>query len=218
VTGLKYYEQLDQPNLERSSDRYEYVEKIFFLNMIKRLCGHLAAAGRMDDAMKMIKYFKSGNDKSILFTYMAKKVYELNGDPSTFIYLDSAYASIRTFDFSLLSRFASDARYTYIMLLSEIGSTNLNNNAQQELLDLPEDAKFIGILARVGGVASEGNYYLSYTSIPQSLTESETLQCLTVILMEACKAREKKTGRDMQWKAMDDFFDWGWNYINYIPN
>ncbi|HTQ64370.1 MAG TPA: ATP-binding protein [Puia sp.] len=218
VSGLKYYQQLDQPNLRRSADRYEYIEKIFIQNMIKRLCGHLAATGKMTDAMTMAKQFTSSNDKSIAFTHMAKKVYELNDDPSTFIYLDSAYASLRAYDFSLLTRFASDARFNFINLLSEIGSTTLNNMAQLQLLDLSEDAKFTGILARVGGVASEGNYYLAYTSIPRSLTETEDLQCRTTILMEACKAKEKKTGGDMQWKTMDDFADWDWNYINYQPN
>jgi len=144
-------------------------------------------------------------------------MYEMDADPETFEYLDSAFLFFRKTDYSSLHIFSTDSRNNLIMLLSEIGGESLNNKAREALLDIPESRKFTGILARVIGVAQEGNYYLAYTSIPNSLTESEDLQSRTMILMQACKANEKKKGGDAQWKSMDDFIDWIWNYIDYIP-
>jgi len=218
TNGLKYYQQLDQINLSRSSDKYEYVEKIFILNMVKRLCGNLAAAGKMEDAIKMMAQFSADNDKVIGYVHMAQRMYELDANPQTFVYLDSAYSTFKKTDYTLLPRFSSDSRENLIMLLSEIGSSPLNKKANEALQGISEEFKFPGILARVAGVAFEGNYYLAYTSIPNSLTETEDLDCRMMILVEACKAKEKHSGKEMQWKAMDDFIDWDRNYINYVPN
>src|SRR5579871_58388 len=217
INGLKYYAQLDRPNLNRSYGRYEYVEKIFFLNMVKRLCGNLAASGRMQDAIGMMSQFSNGNDKVEGYVYMAKRVYGLDANPTAFVYLDSAFAAFRKADYSTLTRFSTDSRYNLIMLLSEIGSNALNKRANDALLDISEETKFPGILARVSGVAYEGNYYLAYTSIPNSLTETEDLQCRSMILIEACKAKERQSGKNNQWKSMDDYIDWEWNYTDYLP-
>ena len=103
------------------------------------------------------------------------------------------------------------------MVLSEIGSKAINKKATDALRDIPEARKFFGILSRVTGVAFEGNYYRAYTSIPNSLTESEDLQCRTMLLLEAAKEKEKAR-KETLWKAMDDFIGWYWDYTDYLPN
>jgi len=215
--GLNYYRQLDQSKLRRSSQKYEYVEHTFFFNMVKKLCGNLAFCGKTDEAMRLMVQFPKSNDKVEGYVHMAAKVYESNADPIAFTYLDSAFTEFKRTDYSSLERNSTDSRQNLIMLLSEIGSGSLNKMANEVLLDIPERTKFLGILARVSGVAHEGNYFLAYTSIPNSLSETEDLQCRTIILMEACKSKEKETERNLQWNAMDAYFDWQWNYINYDP-
>jgi energy-coupling factor transporter ATP-binding protein EcfA2 len=215
AAGMKYYAQLNIAGLKKSADRYEYVEQMFCLNMIRRLCGHLAELGNTEPALKMMKVFPENNDKVETYTYMAKKLYEATQNPTAFVYLDSAYTTFMKTDYSTLRLFSTDSRNNLVMLLSEIGSNSLNKKATTVLLEIPQLNKSLGVLARVTGVASEGNYYLAYTSIPSSLTETEDLECRTVILMEACKKKEKNAGENNQWKAMDHFVDWSWNYIDF---
>ena len=50
ANGMKYFHLLDLQNITASSDRYEYLEKIFFLNMMKDLCVNLATTGKIQEA------------------------------------------------------------------------------------------------------------------------------------------------------------------------
>jgi hypothetical protein len=72
-------------------------------------------------------------------------------------------------------------------------------------------------LSRVVGVAYEGNFHRARMSIPNTLTESEDLDCRTQILLEACKKKEALAD-DKHWAAWDRFEAWGWYYVNYLPN
>ena len=103
------------------------------------------------------------------------------------------------------------------MVLSEIGSKAINDNADEILTDIPEIGKYYGILFRVTGIAGEGNFYRALTSIPNTLTESQDLECHSMILMKACRAKERLHG-DTQWKALDDYVDWTWEYVDFLPN
>jgi hypothetical protein len=58
---------------------------------------------------------------------------------------------------------------------------------------------------------------MALTAIPNTLTESQDLQCRTAILVEACKAKERLTGKT-EWKQMDIYRDWFINYNEYYPN
>jgi hypothetical protein len=102
-------------------------------------------------------------------------------------------------------------------VLSEIGSEKLNAHAGEVLRELPENGKYGGVFSRLAGIAYEGNFYRALTAIPNDLTETQDLQCRTIILLEACKAREKIRG-NIQWKPMDDYIDWFLNYTDYLPN
>jgi hypothetical protein len=104
-----------------------------------------------------------------------------------------------------------------IIVLSEVGSKSVNDKVDELLSDVPGDFKFVGIYARVYGIAQEGNYYRALTSIPKTLTESQDLKCRTEILMQACVAKERMEG-NTQWKYFDEFRNWPLNYVNYVPN
>ena len=216
LEALKQYRLLDSKNIRRSSDRFEYLEKTFFLNMLNQLAVNLAANGKMKEAMAIAGKFEGDREKALSYFCISENLYRQNADPSTFTYLDTAYAYTKKIDYSELNANV-DPRYNQIRLLSEIGSKEINEQAGELLRDIPENGKFTGILYRVSGVSHEGNYYRALHSIPSTLTESQDLQSRNMILLEACKAKEKQTG-DRSWRNMDDYIFWTWNYNDYLPN
>jgi hypothetical protein len=216
TSALSYYHDLDLQHIRRSSDRYEYLEKIFFFNMMSQLCMNLASIGMPNQAIDLAEQFSLDQQKVFPYLMVAQHLYQKNANPIAFEFLDSAFAKAKHVDFSKLLE-GIDSRYFTVMVLSEIGSRPLNEEAEIILSEIPDGRKFNGVLARVRGVASEGNYYRAQTSIPSTLTESQDLECRTAILAEACKQDEQLSGQPSKWKPMDDFLDWNWNYITYLP-
>ena len=218
VNGFQYFRLLNQDNITASSNRYEYLEKTFFLNMVKDLCINLAAAGRSAEAIELTGRFPTNEIRSVVYQQMADKVYRRDNDPMAFIYMDSVYSVSKKIDYTNLA-LDMDCRAGQIQVLSEIGSEALNNQADEILKDITQDFKFDGITARIDGIASEGNYYRALTSIPKSLTESQDLICRAIILREDSRAKEKLSrNTDDQWVKFDHYLDWKSNYVNFIPN
>jgi hypothetical protein len=130
--------------------------------------------------------------------------------------MDSAYAAIRKVDFSVeLPRV--DPRYKQVKLLSEIGGQSINKEADVVLREIPEIGKYTGVFLRVAGLAYEGNYYRALTAIPRSLTESQDLRCRSLILMDACRTKEKLAS-NTSWNLMDDYLNWQFTFTDYLPN
>jgi hypothetical protein len=216
ANGLAYFRLLDLKNIKRSTDKYEYLEKSFVLNMIKELSGNLAAAGKTPEAMHLAEYINTNEGRMFCYEVMADRVFRKNSNPEVFVYLDSIYSTARKIDFTNLT-LSSDCRSGQIKILSEIGSQTFNEQADEILRDIPQQSKFDGIISRVDGISGEGNYYRALTSIPNTLTESQDLICRSVILLEDCRSREKMN-QALEWKAFDHYLDWTINYVNFIPN
>jgi hypothetical protein len=214
--GMKQFNFLEKSDLLRSSNRYEYLEKTFFLNMLNQLSVNLAAAGKDEEAVLMSGKFEDDRERVLSYLSMTDRLYKNNANPRSFVYLDSAYVLSKKIDYSIQVQ-RVDPRYYEIQILSEIGSRAINNYASEILRELPEGGKYGGIVLRSLGLAYEGNYYRALTAIPNTLTESQDLQCRTLILLEACKAREKNSG-NTQWKSLDENFDWFLYYTDYLPN
>jgi hypothetical protein len=213
---MKQFNFLEKSDLLRSSNRYEYLEKTFFLNMLNQLSVNLAAAGKDEEAVLMSGKFEDDRERVLSYLSMTDRLYKNNANPRSFVYLDSAYVLSKKIDYSIQVQ-RVDPRYYQIQILSEIGSRAINNYASEILRELPEGGKYGGIVLRSLGLAYEGNYYRALTAIPNTLTESQDLQCRTLILLEACKAREKNSG-NTQWKSLDENFDWFLYYTDYLPN
>ncbi len=216
ANGMKYYKQFDQLNIARAADRYEYIEKTFFLNMMNQLCVNLAGLGKITEATALAERYTKNEEKVFSYIYMAEQVYKHGTSPNTFVYLDSAFSKSKNVDFTDIPE-ALDSRFNLILLLSRIGSEPINTKAAGILRDIPEGNKFDAVFALVLGVANEGNFYRARTSIPSTLTESQDLECRSMILLEACK-KQDLTNSDNRWKAMDRWLDWQWNYVYYLPN
>jgi hypothetical protein len=216
VAAMNYYHALDVQNILRSLNRYEYLEKTFFLNMLNQLAVNLAVTGNRKDAEIIVAKFATNRNLVQGYLSLAEAIFRKDADPYTFVLLDSAYAISRKINYAVEVP-EIDPRYFQILLLSEIGSRDLNDQAGVLLRDLPETWKFWGVLLRTTGLAYEGNFYMALTAIPNTLTESQDLQCRTAILVEACKAKERLAGKTA-WKQMDTYRDWFINYNEYYPN
>ena len=210
----KFYKQIDFSSIERSSNRYEYIEKIFFLNMLKDLAINLALSGNREEAVRVAEHFQNKEERVYVYLFMAEKIFQETGGSETFVYLDSAFSYASRVDFTSVSP-ALDSRYNLILLLSKIGSSAINHKAIEILREIPENRKFDAIFARVIGVSYEGNFYRARMSIPNTLTENQDLECRTQILFEACK-KQDALSNNQQWAAMDRFVDWGWYYIDFL--
>ena len=217
---MKYYHEFDKENFAASRDKYEYLEKTFFLNQLKDLCVNLAMAGKQQEAVELAEKFEQNYQKAFAYIFMAEKVYMKQKNPATFVYLDSVFSKSKDVDFSKFNfgiNQSIDYRFNLILLLSRIGGKKLNTMSNNFLSDIIEQNKFAGIVSRVYGVAEEGNFYRAKTGLPATLTETEDLTARSYILWQAC--RKKESAEEQQkWKTMDDFLTHDYNYIFFMPN
>ena len=220
IAGMKYYYLFEKDNFAASRDKYEYLEKTFFLNQMKNLCVNLANAGKHQEAVDLAERFEKDYEQAFAYIFMAEKMYMSKTDPTAFIYLDSVFSKSKDIDFSQFnfgSRRAIDTRYNWILLMSRIGGRQLNALSDDLLSDIIEGNKFDGIFSRVYGVAEEGNFYRAQTAIPSTLTETEELFSRSLIVWQAC--RKKETAEEQKrWNSLDQFITYDFNYIFYLPN
>jgi hypothetical protein len=215
VNGKLYHSKLELNNLPGSLNRYEYIEKTFFLNMWAGLCSNLVGSGMKAEAAKLTELLPRDEYRAFSYIQMSEKLFSQNADPESFVFLDSSFAKAKNVDYQAL-RFELNSIFKQVMVLSEIGSSRLNAKASAMLKNMPEDEKAFGILNQVMGLAREGNYYRALTAVPNTLTESQDLICRILILLEAAKEKEIKSA-DSSWKAMDNFVYRLFNYVNYFP-
>jgi energy-coupling factor transporter ATP-binding protein EcfA2 len=218
--GVSYFKAFNIDNFAVSRDKYEYLEKTFFLNQMKDLCVNLVNAGRTAEAMQLAEKFEKEHEKTFAYIFMSEKVYRNNVSPQAFVFLDSALAKVRDIDYSQFNFGASQAidfRFNLILLLSRIGGRELNQLSDQFLKEIIEQNKLNGVFAKVYGVAEEGNFYRAFISIPTTLTETEDLISRSLILWQACIKKETEEER-AKWSSMDTFITTDFNYIFYLPS
>jgi len=218
--GMNYYQRFDKENFTASRDKYEYVEKTFFLNQLKDLCVNLALAGKHREAVELAEKFEKDNEKVFAYIFMAEKLYMNKTDPSAFVYLDSVFSKSKDIDFSQFNfgaLQAIDSRFNLILMMSRIGGRQLNAFSNKLLAEIIEQNKSFAVYSRVYGVAEEGNFYRAKMAIPSTLTETEELVARSFIIWQACRKKEMESG-EQKWKAMDEFITHDFNYIFYLPN
>jgi energy-coupling factor transporter ATP-binding protein EcfA2 len=203
LQGLKYYQHFDKNNFAASRDKYEFLEKTYFLNQLKDLCNNLAMIGRKKEAVELAEKFEKDNEKALTYILMAEKIYIKKNDPTAFEYLDSAFSKSKRVDFSqLLYGQGIDFRFSLIRLLSRIGGRHLNDLSADILSGIIEDAKLGGIFNRVDGIAGEGNFYRATTALPSTLTEFGDVIARTYIIWHACLKKESVKEREI-WAGFD---------------
>jgi hypothetical protein len=218
--GMNYYHRFNKDNFAASRDKYEYLEKTFFLNQLKDLCMNLALAGKQREAAELAEKFEENYEKAYAYISMAEKLYLKKTDPTAFVYIDSVFSKSKDIDFSQFNFGRSqelDFRFNLILLLSRIGGRQLNAFADNFLSGIIEQHKTDGVMNRVYGIAEEGNFYRAMMAMPSTLTETDELFAQSIIIWQACRKKESEAGRK-QWKAMDDFITHDYNYIFFKPN
>lgn len=216
VKGFEYYRKFNQQAISRASNKYEYLEKTFFLNMMSQLSANLAQYGKSRESVDLAERFPGEVDKVFPYILMAKRVYLSNTDPQAFVFLDSASSKIEKLDFNIFPP-ELEIRDNYINILSTIGSQRINDIAVETLRDIPENRKFDAVYQFVSGLAREGNYYRALMAIPNNLTESQDLQCRGLIVLEAAKRKEIQK-EDRRWEKLDNWLQWTETYFNFLPN
>ena len=219
-TGMYYYSRFDKQNFAASRDKYEYLEKTFFLNQLKDICVNMALAGKQQAAVELAEKFEKTHEKGFAYIFMAEKLYMKQANPTAFVYLDSVLSKSKEIDFSQFNFGGSraiDIRYNLILLLSRIGGRHLNSLSSDFLAEIIDENKFDGVFSRVYGVAEEGNFYRAQMAIPSTLTETEDLVARSLILWQACRKKEAEEGT-RTWATMDAFITHDFNYIFFVPN
>ncbi len=216
LKGMEYYQALDPSAFSRSSNRYEYLEKTFFLNQMKDLAANLANAGRMQEAISIAERFEDNNQKALAYMFMSGRLFQ-ETNPQSFVCLDSVFSKMKDIDFSLFNGPVVDVRYRLVRLLGRIGSDRINQRAREIMRLLPEGPKTLALNLMILGVTREGNFYRALTSIPDRLTEAEELACRTLIVNEAATKTESPE-QNRIWASLDRWFDYFSNYVYYIPN
>ncbi|MBP6793549.1 MAG: ATP-binding protein [Saprospiraceae bacterium] len=220
LAGMKYYHRFNKENFTASRDKYEYLEKTFFLNQLKDLCVNLALKGKQQEAVELAEKFEQNHEKAFAYIFMAEKIYLKQTDPTAFIYLDSVFSKSKNIDFSQFNFGANQAidyRFNLILLMSRIGGKPLNTLSNSFYSEIIEQNKFGAVLRKVHGIAEEGNFYRAKIAIPSTLTETEELIARSFIVWQACQKKKLEEG-DIKWAAMDRFITHDFNYIFYIPN
>ncbi len=215
ATGLNYYHRFDKNNFAGSREKYEYLEKTWFLNQLKDLCVNLALAGKQAEAVELAEKFENDGEKVFAYIVMAEKVYLTRTDPNAFVYLDSVFSKSNDIDFSQLAFNGTlDFRNNLILLLSRIGGRQLNAFSNKILAEIIQGRKFDAVIYRVWGLAEDGNFYLAKTAIPSTLTELQDLVVRAFIIWQASRKKELAAGAQ-KWTAMDEFFTHNNHYIFY---
>ena len=219
VTGMNYYRRFHKENFAASRDKYEYLEKTFFLNQLKDLCANLSGVGKQKEAVELAEKFDEEHEKAFAYIFMSEKLFMKQTDPLAFVYLDSVFSKSKNVDFSQFNfgqNQAIDYRFNLILLLSRMGGKELNAMSDDLLAEIIEGNKFTGVITRVYGIAEEGNFYRAKTALPSTLTETEELTARAFILWQAC--RKKEAPEDAaNWSAMDEFLTHDFSYIFYLP-
>ncbi|HJS53799.1 MAG TPA: hypothetical protein VJ765_04625, partial [Chitinophagaceae bacterium] len=220
AAGMNYFNRFNKEDFGGSRDKYEYLEKTFFLNQLKDLCVNLALVGKHKEAVDLAEKFEKDHEKAFAYIFMSEKLYMKRTDPTAFVYIDSVFSKSKDIDFSQFnfgSNQAIDYRFNLILLLSRIGGKQLNAFSNNFLADIIEQNKFFAVQSRVYGIVEEGNFYRAMTAIPSTLTETEELTAHATIVWQACRKKETEEGVQ-KWKAMDEFITHDFNYIFYLPN
>ena len=218
LDGFKYYKHFDKINFAASRDKYEFLEKNYFLNQLNELCIHLALIGRKMQAVELTEKFEKDNEKAQTYILMAEKVFIKKTDPTAFEYLDSVFSKSAKFDFSqVLFETGLDYRSSLIRLLSRIGGKRLNSLSESILQELMNDYRTDNIVDRVDGIASEGNFYRARQAIPSTLIEVEDIVTRTIITWHACMKKETEKEKE-KWANLDKNFFAADTYIDYQYN
>jgi energy-coupling factor transporter ATP-binding protein EcfA2 len=210
--AFTHFRKFDIKNSQRSMNRYEYLEKMYYQNQLEDLSVNLALSDHHPEAVEIAELFNADFEKIFSYIGMARNVYKRDTSAMTFVYLDSAFSLYNRIDYN---NAMVDSRFNLLFLLAEIGGRDMNARANEMMRNFGIDVKRDGALLMGWGSAVEGNYYKAKTYISSSFTEREELAGRQAILLEACKRKESNLS-ESPWRAMDEYYQSSLEYIAYV--
>ncbi len=213
VSGFKQYHEINWATIYGSANTYEYLNKTFFLNQMKELAESMTTYGHFREAEEICEKFESREQTMLGYVFVARRAYERDFDPRTFIALDSVVTKIKrpgshpNFDLDL----------HLLYLLGRIGGERFESRAQGLLKEIDQDLKVpaYGMFSR--GLAADANFYRAIESLPSSFTDTQELEWRTLILFEACRQRDLAAG-ETKWLPMDKGLIHDMEYIFFETN
>ncbi len=211
--AMQYFHQLDQTTLLASSNRYEYLNQMYFLNQVMTLGGYLATHRYHREALALTKFMEP-NHQVFAYVKAADQLYQ-EYHPQAFTYLDSAYAIANRIDFTNLpvaNAPRNDSRRMLVYMLGKVGGEKPAQIARNYIRELVEFAKGLSIQAMIQGTATDGSYYKAMSIVPDTFTQDQELDSYNGIL--ALVAHEKFNRPE--WAGMDDVILWDYQYFLLI--
>ena len=125
---IKILSSFNKENFAASRDKYEYLEKTFFLNQLKDLCVTLYCQANKQRPLTWQRNSRKTMKKPLSIFSWLKNLYKKQNDPGAFVYLDSVFSKSKNIDFSQFNfDRPRDFRYNLILLMSRIGGRKLND-------------------------------------------------------------------------------------------
>jgi hypothetical protein len=74
--AMKYYNTIDKATITRSSNRYEYIEKTFFLNQLRQLATNLALTDNQKEAVEIAELFENDYERVYVYMHMTDRTFK----------------------------------------------------------------------------------------------------------------------------------------------
>lgn len=214
VIAMTYFRKIKLQNAVHAADLFEYVEKSLLFNYLRELSMNLTKAGKYQEAQQVVNQFEFPRERAFSYIFNSEVSFNKSYNPIAFSGLDSAMNLMTQENFSAL-RPELDYRNKLVNLLGQIGGEKMNGLANGIVQDFTEQNKFNGITSKLRGIVSERNYYLAWSAMPSTLTETQELICYYYLLNESGKSGEIRTAKE--WRKLDDYLNFDLNFIFYVP-
>jgi hypothetical protein len=203
AAATSFYRRINERELVSSTNRYETYNRNFLYNQLMELAKNLALIGKNEESVRIIEALGKNTQRTIAYLYSAKELYDHGYEPSTFIFLDSAFSEMKDFDPENLP-FYLEYRGRVVGLMNKIGGARLVDMGAEVYREIPELRKFFATERMIQGIAARGDFHAAHAAIPSTLTDEQDLECRNVILLSAARANEKENNLE-GWPAFDSF-------------
>ncbi len=214
AAAMSFYKRINETEIVGSSNRYETYNRNFFYNQLMELAKNLALIGEDKESVRIIEKLGRNTQRTIAYLYSAKELYEHGYEPSTFIFLDSAFSEMKNFDPENLPPFL-EYRGRVVGLLNKIGGAKLVDMGVEFYTDIPESRKFLATLRMIQGIAARGDLHVAHAAIPNTLTDEQDLISRNAILLSAVRAKEKENNLK-GWPAFEKFIRTSEDFILFF--
>jgi len=184
------YQKLDIDKFDTNLKEREYNTQSlqYFVNsfscLINEVCEYLASQGRQAEVNQIISQYRSSNNRLKAYANASRgfQKFPSKSPEGIFSYLDSAVTEAeRLKDFQFVS---TDPRIILAYGLSAAGGKKLNDLSESYVKQLSLNTQTDIVQRWIQGIATSGDYYQAYSSIPEITILNDRLYLYNMILMQ----------------------------------